>query len=115
MKAIAAQAKACDSSAMRVLLLAAAGLSLGGCVIGTVASTALDVVTLPVKVVKTGVNAVSAGVDSVTTSQSEADQKSGRDMRKADEQRGLELRAMAERCRRKQPLPTDDCREAAPR
>ena len=41
---------------------------LSGCVVGTVARTAVDVVTLPVK-------AASAGVDAVTTSQKEADEK----------------------------------------
>ena len=62
-----------------VLVLLAAPL-LGGCVVGTVASTAVDVVTLPVKV-------VSAGVDAATTSQSEADEKRGRELRKAEEKR----------------------------
>jgi hypothetical protein len=40
----------------------------------TVAKTAVDVVTLPVKV-------ASAGVDAVTTSQSEADEMRGREIR----------------------------------
>ncbi|MGI8706431.1 MAG: hypothetical protein ACR2JJ_11680 [Sphingomicrobium sp.] len=75
---------------------------LGGCVVRTVAETALDVVTLPVK-------AASAGVDAVTTSQSEADEKRGRDLRKADEQRGREARLAAERCRKGKPRPADDC------
>ena len=48
---------------MRALLLFPASLCLSGCY--TVAKTAVDVVTLPVK-------AVSAGVDAATTSQSEA-------------------------------------------
>ena len=76
---------------------------LSGCVVGTVAKTAVDVATLPVK-------AVSAGVDAVTTSQSEADEKRGRELRKADEQRGREARERAERCREGKPLETDDCR-----
>jgi hypothetical protein len=63
---------------------------LGGCVVGTVASTAVDVVTLPVKV-------VSAGVDAVTTSQSEADQKRGREIRKQEEERGKQARLAQER------------------
>ena len=75
---------------------------LGGCVVATVAETAFDVATLPVK-------AASAGVDAVTTSQSEADEKRGRELRKADERRGREARAAAERCRKGRPLPTDDC------
>ena len=47
----------------------------------TVASTAVDVVTLPVKV-------VSAGVDAATTSQSEADEKRGRALRKREAKLG---------------------------
>ena len=79
---------------------------LGGCVVGTVAKTAVDVVTLPVR-------AAAAGVDAVTTSQSEADEKRGRDLRKVDERRGREARLAAERCRKGKPLPTDDCRAIA--
>jgi len=75
---------------------------LGGCVVGTVAKTAVDVVTLPVKV-------ASAGVDAVTTSQSEADEKRGREARKQDEERGRQVRLAQERCRKGKPLPTDTC------
>lgn len=82
-----------------VLLLAPA---LSGCVVGTVAKTAVDVVTLPVK-------AASAGVDAVTTSQAEADQKRGRELRKEEERRGRELRALEERCRKGRALPEDFC------
>ena len=77
-------------------------LALSGCSVGTVASTAVDVVTLPVK-------AVSAGVDAATTSQAEADQKRGREMRKAEEQRGKQLRLSEQRCRKGRPLQTDNC------
>jgi hypothetical protein len=80
---------------------------LGGCVVGTVAKTAVDVVTLPVKV-------ASAGVDAVTTSQSEADQKRGREIRKQEEERGRQLRELESRCRKGKPLPTDNC-SAVPR
>jgi hypothetical protein len=76
--------------------------ALSGCVVGTIASTAVDVVTLPVKV-------VSAGVDAATTSQSEADEKRGREIRKAEEERGRQLRLAEERCRKGRPLPTDNC------
>ena len=76
---------------MRMLLLIPLELSLGGCVVGTVASAAVDVVTLPVK-------AVSAGVDAVTTSQAEADRNRGRALRLAED-----------RCRKGRPRPTDDC------
>ena len=71
-------------------------LALSGCIVGTVASTAVDVVTLPVK-------AVSAGVDAATTSQAEADQKRGREIRKAEEERGKQLRLTEERCRKGRP------------
>ena len=91
---------------MRRILVAAIALALPGCVVGTVARTAVDVVTLPVK-------AASAGVDAVTTSQSEADEKRGRALRKADEERGRELRRMAERCRKERPLATDNCAQFA--
>ena len=87
---------------MKRLLLLLAGLSLSGCVVGTVASTAVDVVTLPVKV-------ASAGVDAATTSQSERDEKLGREMRRQDEERGKQYRLAYERCRKSKPLPTDDC------
>ena len=73
-------------------LLLAAPLLLGGCVVGTIASTAVDVATLPVKV-------VSAGVDAATTSQSEADQKRGREVRKAEEKAGREARAAEKRAK----------------
>jgi len=85
---------------MRALLLFPASLCLSGCY--TVAKTAVDVVTLPVK-------AVSAGVDAATTSQSEADEKRGREMRKADEARAREARKLEERCRKGKALPEDVC------
>lgn len=66
---------------MRLLIVPALALVLPGCV----AKTALDVVTLPVKI-------ASAGVDAVTVSQSEADEKRGRAMRKHEECLGKEAR-----------------------
>jgi hypothetical protein len=93
---------------MRRFILVASTLPLlGGCV-ETVAKTAVDVVTLPVKV-------VSAGVDAVTTSQSERDQKRGKELRKLDEERGKQARLAEERCRKGRPLPTDQCIAAVPR
>jgi hypothetical protein len=80
-------------------------LALCGC---TVARTAVDVATIPVKV-------VSAGVDAATTSQSEADEKRGREIRKAEEERGRQLRLADERCRKGKPLPTDTCAVTVPR
>lgn len=81
---------------------------LSGCIVGTVASTAVDVVSLPVK-------AVSRGVDAVTTSQKEADEKRGKEARKADEERGRQIRLAEERCRKGKPLPTDNCAAVAQR
>jgi hypothetical protein len=90
---------------MRILILPVLPLALSGCVVATVADTAVDVVALPVK-------AVSAGVDAATTSQSEADEKRGRELRKAEEKAGREAREMDERCRKRRPLPEDVCRAA---
>ena len=84
---------------MRILILAILPLALSGCVVGTIASTAVDIATIPVKI-------VSAGVDAATTSQSEADQNRGRELRKADEQRAREER---KRCK-----PYSDRREPCP-
>jgi hypothetical protein len=56
-------------------------LALSGCI----AQTAVDLVTLPVK-------AAAAGVDAVTTSQSEADEKRGRKIREYEECIGKEER-----------------------
>ena len=93
---------------MNRLLLLMAGLSLSGCVVGTVASTAVDVVTLPVKV-------ASAGVDAATTSQAEADQKRGREIRKQEQEAGRQARLAEQRCRSGRPLPTDVCAAVQPR
>ena len=65
---------------MRILLPILA-LLLSGCL----ARTAVDIVTLPVK-------AVGAGVDAVTTSQAEADQRRGRELRQEEERLGREAR-----------------------
>jgi hypothetical protein len=90
------------------LIIAALPLTLGGCIVGTVAKTAVDVVTLPVK-------AASAGVDAVTTSQKEADEKRGREARRQDEERGKQVRLAQERCRKGKALPTDNCAAVAQR
>ena len=78
---------------MRTLILPALMPALAGCT--TVASTAVHVVTLPVKV-------VSKGVDAATTSQSEADEKRGRELRKAEEAAGKRDRLWAQQCREAQ-------------
>ena len=93
---------------MKRLLLLTVPLLLSGCIVGTVAKTAVDVATLPVKV-------ASAGVDAVTTSQSEADERRGRELRKQDEERGRQARAMQYRCSKGRPLPTDICQPVQPR
>ena len=75
---------------LRLAALALAALALQGCL----ARAAVDVVTLPVR-------AVSAGVDAATTSQSEADQKRGRAIRKREERLGeldREYAKAMERC-----------------
>ena len=77
---------------MRILLVFPI-LALTGCF--TVAKTAVDVVTLPVKV-------VGAGVDAVTTSQAEADRKRGRAMRKAEEAHGKRVRDWEKQCAKAQ-------------
>ena len=87
---------------MRVLIALILLPALSGCVVASVADAAVDVVTLPVDV-------ASKGVDLATTSQSEADEKRGREIRKAEEKAGKEARERAERCRKGKPLPVDDC------
>ena len=77
--------------ALPLLGLTLAALALQGCL----ARAAVDVVTLPVR-------AVSAGVDAVTTSQSEADEKRGRELREREERIGKlerEYNKQIARCR----------------
>ncbi|HKX91052.1 MAG TPA: hypothetical protein VJM15_01305 [Sphingomicrobium sp.] len=87
---------------MRILLVLALAPVLAGCIVKDVAETAVEVVSIPVK-------AASAGVDAATTSQSEADERRGREIRKQEEERGRQLRLLEKRCRKDRPLPTDDC------
>lgn len=63
--------------ALRVIVAGAAAIALQGCL----AKTAVSAVTLPVKV-------ASSAVDAATTSQSEADQKRGREIRQREERVG---------------------------
>jgi hypothetical protein len=93
---------------MKMLSAIPLALLLPGCALGTVASTAVQVVTLPVKV-------ASTAVDLATTSQAEADQKRGRELRKADERRAREARQLADRCRAGRALPTEYCGAVQPR
>lgn len=66
---------------MRILVAAGLGLMLGGCI----AQTALEIVSLPVKV-------ASAGADAIITTQAEADEKRGRAIREQEECMGKEAR-----------------------
>ena len=74
---------------MRLAILMILPVALSGCLV----RTAVDVVTLPVK-------AVSAGVDAVTTSQAEADQRRGREIREEEERIGREARRREREARR---------------
>ncbi|MEO5641074.1 MAG: hypothetical protein ABIQ98_04835, partial [Sphingomicrobium sp.] len=65
-----------------VLLLAP---MVGGCIVGTVAKTAVDVVSIPVKV-------IGKGIDAALPSQKRADEKRGRELREADERRARDER-----------------------
>ncbi|GGE03787.1 hypothetical protein GCM10011515_24270 [Tsuneonella deserti] len=62
---------------LSIVLLASASFALSGCL----AKTAFDVATAPVR-------AASKAVDLATTSQSEADEKRGREIRKREERLG---------------------------
>ena len=71
---------------MRIfLLLPALALVLAGCVAKAAVDTAVSVARLPVKV-------ASAGVDAAITTQAEADQKRGRQIRRQEECTGKEER-----------------------
>jgi hypothetical protein len=70
---------------------------LAGCVVASVARTAVDVVSVPVKV-------VGKGIDAALPTQKRADEKRGRELRRLDEQRAID-----ERCQQGRPLRTDHC------
>lgn len=93
---------------MKRLFVLFALAALSGCVVETVAKTAVDVVAVPVKV-------ASAGVNAVVPSQKKADEKRGRELRKQDEERGKQIRLAQERCRKGRALATDDCAPLAQR
>lgn len=65
----------------RLMALALGSTLLSGCA----AKTAFDLATMPVKTTRDAVNAGSKTVDLLTTSQGEADQKRGRDLRHREE------------------------------
>jgi hypothetical protein len=84
------------------LIVTVLPLTLTGCVVGTVAKTAVDVAMVPVHV-------ATAGVNAALPNQKKADEKRGRELRKADEERGKQSRMAQERCRKGNPLPADNC------
>ena len=86
----------------RLVLAVALVPLLSGCIVKTAAETAVDVVTIPVKV-------ASAGVNAALPNQKKADEKRGAELRKQDEERGKEFRAMTDRCQAGRALPTDNC------
>ena len=88
--------------ALRLAALGLASLALQGCL----ARAAVNVVTLPVK-------AVSRGVDLATTSQSEADEKRGREIRKREERLGELDREYARESRRCGDGDNKACKRAA--
>ena len=85
---------------MRFLILAPLAFVLCGCL----ARTAVDLVTLPVRV-------VGAGVDAVTTSQAEADQRRGRQVREEEERLGREARRRERERRRRGEAPRSDSKD----
>jgi hypothetical protein len=85
----------------RLILLAATAFSLQGCI----AKTAVDVVTLPVKV-------ASKGVDLATTSQSEADRNRGREIRQREERLGHLRRDYEKQIKRCQDGDRNACNQA---
>ena len=93
---------------MRNILIAAAVPLLSGCVVGTVAKTAVDVALVPVHI-------ATAGVNAALPNQKKEDEKRGREARSQDEQRGKQIRLAQGRCAKGQPLPTDNCAAAAQR
>lgn len=76
---------------MKRILILALPLLLSGCIVNTVAKTAVGVATLPFKV-------AGAAVDAATTSQAEADQNRGRKIRKEEERAGREAREREKTC-----------------
>ncbi|MEQ7873873.1 hypothetical protein ABDK56_07685 [Sphingomonas sp. ASV193] len=78
-----------------LLLLAPLPILLGACVVEKVAETAVDVVSLPVK-------AVGAGVNALTPSQRKADEARGRKIIEAEREAGRNARLWEDQCRKLQ-------------
>ena len=83
------------------ILLASASMLLSGCV----AKTLVDVATLPVR-------AAGKAVDIATTSQSEADENRGREIRRREEQLGKLERAYAKQRKKCDEGSKEACAEA---
>ena len=75
---------------------------LAGCVVASVAKTAIDVVSIPVKV-------VGKGIDAALPNQKRAYEERGRTLRREDQQRAID-----ERCQQGRPLGTDRCAPQPP-
>lgn len=88
-------------SPLRLLALGCVALALQGCI----AKAAVDVVTAPVRV-------VSKGVDLATTSQSEADEKRGREIRRREERLAQVEREYDKQIKRCQKGDDEACEEA---
>jgi flagellar motility protein MotE (MotC chaperone) len=85
--------------AKSAVILTSLALLLPGCA----AKTAFDIATTPVRTTRDAVNAASRTYDVLTTSQSEADEKRGRDLRHREER----LAKLQKRYRDQ----TEDCRD----
>ncbi|QZP08635.1 hypothetical protein [Caenibius sp. WL] len=89
----------------RAILSTVAALFTAVALQGCVARAAADIVTAPVKI-------VGGAVDMATTSQSEADEKRGRALRKQDERYGQLERSYRKEARRCEAGNDDACRKA---
>lgn len=84
----------------KAALILAASLGLSGC---GVAGAAVDLASAPVRGTTRALEAGSTVVDVMTTSQSEKDEKRGREIRKREERLGAldrEYRKQSDKCRR---------------
>ena len=90
---------------VRLVLAIAPLILLQGCVASMVSNVVTDVVTVPVKI-------VSKTTDVLTTSQSESDEKRGRDMRKREENLGKMSRQLKKAQKRCSDGDRDACEKA---
>ncbi|WP_114521182.1 hypothetical protein [Altererythrobacter sp. ZODW24] len=90
---------------MRPVFVLPVCIAITGLTSGCLAKTALDVVTAPVKV-------LSKAADVATTSQSEADEKRGREVRKREEELGKLDRKYEKQLKKCEDGDQDACAEA---